>query len=386
VTDHDRPTVLLVDDDEHVRRTYAKALQRLGFATETAADGREAAGMIANSAYEVILTDLSMPKMGGLEFLRTVRQHNLDVPVLLMTGQPDLESAVEAVAYGAFRYLLKPVGLDELREVVQEASAMHQMARLKREALALIGSEGRHLGDRASLVARFDNALELLWMAYQPIVRWPERNVFAYEALVRSDEPSLKSPADLLDTAERLGRLYDLGRRARALVAGSTSEAPDGALLFVNLHAADLNDEELFSPDSPLALSASRVILELTERASLDGVHDVVAKIAKLRHLGYRIAVDDLGAGYAGLATFSQLDPEFAKLDISLVRGVHASDKKRRVVRAMTRLCTKELAVQVVSEGVEVAEERDTLAMEGCALLQGYLFAKPAPGFPAPQW
>jgi EAL domain-containing protein (putative c-di-GMP-specific phosphodiesterase class I) len=223
-------------------------------------------------------------------------------------------------------------------------------------------------------------------MAYQPIVRWPERTVFAYEALVRSNEPSLKSPLDLLDAAERLGRLRDLGRKARALVAASVPEAPQDALLFVNLHAADLSDPELSSATSPLARIAPRVVLEITERASLDEVRDVPGKISRLRHLGFRVAVDDLGAGYAGLATFSQLDPEFVKLDISLVRGVDASRKKRSVVRAMTHLCTKDLAVQVVSEGVETVGERDALESEGCGLLQGYLFARPAPGFPAPQW
>jgi EAL domain-containing protein (putative c-di-GMP-specific phosphodiesterase class I) len=383
---HREPEVLLVDDDEDIRRIYTKALRKLGFATETAADGREAAALLKRKSYDVIVSDLSMPNMGGLEFLRKVRQQDLDVPVVLMTGQPGLETAAEAVEYGAFRYLLKPVDLDRLGDVVQEAANMHQMAKLKREALQLVGSEGRQLGDRASLVARFDNALELLWMAYQPIVRWPERSVFAYEALVRSSEPSLMTPLDLLDAADRLGRLRDLGRRARALVAVSLPEAPQDALLFVNLHAADLNDPELSSPASPLAAIASRVVLEITERASLDEVRDVSAKINKLRHLGFRIAVDDLGAGYAGLATFSQLDPEFAKLDISLIRGVDMSSKKRSVVRAMTRLCTQELAVQVVSEGVETVGERDALEVEGCSLLQGYLFAKPAAGFPAPQW
>ena len=105
-----------------------------------------------------------------------------------------------------------------------------------------------------------------------------------------------------------------------------------------------------------------------------------------LRELGFRIAVDDLGAGYAGLSSFSQLEPEFVKLDMSLVRGVDASTRKRSVIRAMAQLCTHDLTIEVISEGVETTQERDALTQEGCDLLQGYLFAKPGRGFPMPLW
>jgi CheY-like chemotaxis protein len=228
MTDHEpnKHRALLVDDDPAVRKDYAKLLRSLGFITETAADGKEAAERLSGSSFDVIVSDLSMPKMGGLEFLRTVRQHDLDVPVVLMTGEPGVESAAEAVEHGAFRYLTKPVDPGRLADIMRSAVSMHEMAKLKREALALVGSEGRQLGDRASLDVRFKSALEQLWMAYQPIVHWPDRAVFGYEALVRSNEPTLVSPLDLLDAAERLGRLHELGRRIRERVAQAAADAP----------------------------------------------------------------------------------------------------------------------------------------------------------------
>ena len=378
--------VLLVDDDENVRLGYAKVLRRFGFETETAADGHEAAERLSGQSFDVIVSDLSMPNMDGLEFLRTVRRHDLDIPVVLMTGQPELETALRAIEYGAFRYLPKPVDLDELALVLRRAVSMHQLAKLKRQALELVGSEGRLLGDHASLDARFTSALEKLWMAYQPIVHWPERAVFAYEALVRSAEPSLPTPADLLDAAERLGRVHELGRHIRHHVARDAADAPASALLFINLHPLDLNDAELYSSGSPLAASAARVVLEITERSSLHAVSGLKTKVHKLRHLGFRIAVDDLGAGYAGLASFSQLEPEIVKLDISLVRGVDASTKKQSVIRALAGLCKRDLQIQVVSEGVESRQEQEVLARLGCDLMQGYLFAKPDRGFLAPRW
>jgi EAL domain-containing protein (putative c-di-GMP-specific phosphodiesterase class I) len=102
----------------------------------------------------------------------------------------------------------------------------------------------------------------------------------AFEALLRSDEPLMKSPADMLDAAERLGRLPELGRAVRAHLAAAAPDAPEGVKLFVNLHSVDLNDEELYSRDAPLSRIASRVVLEVTERASLYGVDDGLIEAA----------------------------------------------------------------------------------------------------------
>ena len=98
--------------------------------------------------------------------------------------------------------------------------------------------------------------------------------------------------------------------------------------------------------------------------------------------MGFRIAVDDLGAGYAGLTSFAQLEPEVVKLDMALVRGVHQQPTKLTLVRTMITMC-RELGMLVVAEGIETPEERDAIVDAGCDLLQGYLFAKPGPAFPA---
>jgi EAL domain-containing protein (putative c-di-GMP-specific phosphodiesterase class I) len=162
------------------------------------------------------------------------------------------------------------------------------------------------------------------------------------------------------------------------------AQAP-GAVLFVNLHTRDLADETLFSAESPLARIAPNVILEITERASLDEVSDVRDRVARLRELGFRLAVDDLGAGYAGLTSFATLEPEVIKLDMSLVRDVDTNLVKRRVVAQMTTLA-HDLGVLVVAEGVETLAERNMLVSLGCDLLQGYLLAKPGKPFPTVSW
>lgn len=376
--------VLLLDDDATVLRDYGRLLRSFGYSVDATDDGRIALDRLESDDHDVVISDLKMPGMNGLEFLREVRGRDLDIPVVLMTGAPDMSSALSAIEYGAFRYLTKPIDREALGQVVEKAAHLHALARLKREALALSGDDTLELGDRASLESRFGNALDTLWVAFQPIVNWPRRCVFGYEALVRCAEPSILHPGALFDTADRLHRMHDLGRAIRRRVAEAAADAPEGVLLFVNVHAGELDDPELSAMSSPLSQVASRVVLEITERSALDRVPGVLARVAELRRRGFRIAIDDLGAGYAGLSSFTQLEPEFVKLDMSLVRDVHANEKKRSVVRAMTRLCRNELGVQVISEGVEVAEERDTLELDGCELLQGYLFARPARGFNTP--
>lgn len=373
--------LLLVDDEAAIVRAYKTLFERQGVTVETADSGRAAIERVQASHFDVVVSDISMPEMSGLEFLKRVRSYDLDVPVILMTGAPGLESAVRAVEYGAFRYLGKPVDSSELLQVVLRAARLHQLAKLKREALSLSGSDHDAFGDRATLELRFNSALRLSWMACQPIVSLRQGRVWGYEALLRSDEPFLQHPCEILDAAERLGRLQELGRTVRRMVA-EAAQSPDcaGARIFVNLHASDLNDPDLYSPSAPLTKIASRVVLEITERASLDGVKDVATGISKLKALGFEIAIDDLGAGYAGLTSFTQLNPHVAKLDMSLVRGVDADPRRQSIVRSMKGLCD-ELDIAVIAEGIETGAERDKLAELGCDLLQGFLFAKPARGF-----
>jgi EAL domain-containing protein (putative c-di-GMP-specific phosphodiesterase class I) len=305
-----------------------------------------------------------------------------------MTGAPDVTTAMEAIEFGAFQYLAKPIEAHRFLKVIERAVQLHRMALMKRQALELLGADGRQASDRAGLEASFDRALAGLWMAFQPIIRASDRSLYGYEALMRTSEPSLPNPGVVLQAAERLDRLRDLGRRVREKAAAPFGAKAPESYLFVNLHTRDLADEHLFGSaleGSPLTALASRVVLEITERASLNEVRDARARIARLRELGFRIAIDDLGAGYAGLTSFALIEPEIVKLDMSLVRDVHRVPTKQKLVRSMTNLC-KEMGMLVVGEGVESPEERDALVDLGCDLLQGYLFARPGPAFPPFSW
>lgn len=380
-----RPRILVVDDEDEIRRVFSMVLEPEGYEVETAGDGLTAADLFRERPFDAVLTDLTMPGLDGVDLLRAIRQVDLDVPVVIITAAPSLESAIRAVEYGALRYIVKPVRRADLLKVVQEAVRLHQIARLKREALQLVGAAGRQVGDAAGLEVAFARAVVSLFMVYQPIISWPDRKVYGYEALVRSKEGRLPDPGALFDAAERLDRLEQLGRAIRHAAQAPFDGDGEMPYLFVNLHPADLHDDQLLSPDTPLAAIADRVVLEITERMSLDHIHGIHERIAQLRRIGYRIAIDDLGAGYAGLTSFSLLEPEVVKLDQALVQGVDASPTKQKVIRSFCSLC-HEMDIKVVAEGIEHEAERDVLLDLGCDLLQGFLFARPGPAFPGVAW
>lgn len=377
--------VLIVDDDDAVLQASSLLLSRAGFVVDSSSSGENALKLMEKRTYSAILSDINMEGMSGLDLLRSIRERDLDTPVILITGGPSLQTAIDAMAWGAHRYLLKPVAPKELIEAVTRAVLLADLARLKREAFALRGTHGLPVDDEEALQSRFSRALLRLSIVYHPIISLRERRAFGYEALVRSAEPAMEHPEALLGTAGLLGRQGELTRAIYLKIAESASALPEGALLFVNVHPPDLMDESLHGLGSPLAPYADRIVLEITERASIEKMGDITNVVRDLRLLKYRLAVDDLGTGYSGLASFTQLSPEFVKLDRSLVEGIDASPVKQRVVGAMTALCA-DLGMQVISEGIETPAERDTLVGLGADLLQGYLFGMPSPPFLEPRF
>jgi EAL domain-containing protein (putative c-di-GMP-specific phosphodiesterase class I) len=369
-------TILLVEDDEAVRQVYGRLLKRDGFDVLLAKNGLEALEMFKQDNVDLVLSDIGMPDMDGVDLLKALRLKDLDVPVILMTGNPQIDSATDAVALGALRYLTKPVDGRELSRVANKAIALHRLARVKREALIELGFIDKQHGDLAGLDAGFGRCLSTLWMAYQPIVLWSAQRVFAYEALLRSREPTLPTPKAVLDAADRLNRVHELGRAIRSSVARDIPSFPDTMQVFVNLHPLDLLDDDLVGGTCPLTEHSRRVVLEVTERATLEGMHDVRQRVASLRSLGYRIAIDDLGAGYAGLTSFAHLEPDVVKVDRSLVQDIGSDRTKQKLLSSLAHLC-EQLDMRVICEGIETNEERDTLLTLDCDLLQGYLFARP---------
>jgi EAL domain-containing protein (putative c-di-GMP-specific phosphodiesterase class I) len=368
-----RGRVLIVEDDRGLLEAYADILLDAGFDVTSVMDGAGALRALLDESYDVVLSDVVMPDGTGVDVLRAVRERDLDVPVVLVTGNPSVETAVQALEMGALHYLLKPVSSEDLLRSVEHAAQLRKLAIVKREALRYLGRPDA--SDRAVLDATFSRALATLYMAYQPIIRTRDGSVFAWEALLRTREPGVCGPLAFIDMAERLGRVRELGRAIRQAVA-RTAKRTRGVMFFVNLHPDDFLDEDLFDPAAPLTALAPEVVLEITERSPIESVPDIRGRVARLRELGFRLAVDDLGSGYAGLTSFASLQPDFVKLDRGLVAGIDGEPVKRKLVGSVVSV-SRDLGIAVVAEGVETPGERETAAAVGCDLMQGFLFRRP---------
>jgi len=366
--------ILIADDEPEQLELLELILAEAGYSVAAAPDGAAALALLGRERFDVVVSDIRMPGLDGIQLLHAIRSTDLDLPVLLLTGDPDLSSAARAVNEGALRYLTKPVGPSLILREVGNAVRLHGIARLKRDSLKHLGLVDKLLGDRASLSTAFARAIDSVWLAYQPIFR-RDGSRYGHEALMRGEEEPLRSPPAMIDAAERLDRMIELGRILRGQVAELIASRPELCPIFVNLHPVELDDEQLYHP-AAFARHAESVVLEITERASMEDISNVRSRVRRLKDLGFRIAVDDLGAGYAGLSTFAALEPDVVKLDMSLVRSVDAEPIRRRLIRSMVSVC-QESGILVVAEGIETEAERATLVELGCDLLQGFLLGRP---------
>lgn len=371
-------SVLVIDDEDILLRLAERILSKAGFVVSTARSAEEAVQHL--DGVDLVLCDDGLPGMRGSALLESVRARGTTIPFILMTGAPTVNGVVDAYEGGVTSFLLKPFRAQDLVNRVRVAMEQWRESELPSTERRL-----REHAARCRVHEAFDRALATLKVHFQPIASTANHTVFGYEALMRPSEPSLPHPGAVLEAGENLGRLHDVGRRVRELAASSFGKAADGTLLFVNLHAQDLEDGELFDASAPLSAFAGRVVLELTERADFQQIRDYAERLVRLRSLGYRIAVDDLGAGYAGLTSLVDLDPEIVKLDMALIRDIDRDPRKRRVVDSLVRLC-RELGRGVIAEGVERPDELAVLREVGCDLVQGYLLARPGPPFPEVTW
>ena len=368
--------VLVVDDDDVVRFVVSEALTGAGHEVETADDGAQALAALDRRTFDAVVSDIAMPNLTGVELLQRIRARDFDLPVILLTGRPTMETAIEAVEAGALRYLQKPVSTTQIQETVATAVRLCRLARWKREALAFLGGGNHLVADRPALEWALEEALQAPWLAAQPIVRAMDGSCFGHELLLRPSGTRLPTATATFEAAERLGRVAEVGRVVRRLAA-ATPAAP-GTSLFVNVHTLELMDEELYVADAPLSRRAGDVVLEITERGPLESVSDLDGRIRALRALGYRVAVDDFGAGYAALNSFAALQPDVVKLDMALVRGVDTHPYRRKLIAWATTMC-RDFGILVVAEGIETEAERNVLVDLGCDLLQGFTISRPAP-------
>lgn len=225
-----------------------------------------------------------------------------------------------------------------------------------------------------------ENALRTL---YQPIVHFPTGRIMAWEALTRgpADSP-LHSPAMLFDVAEEMGMLFALERNCREHAIADAGTLAAGQKLFLNIHPRTLSDPE-FTPGSTLralrdtGLRPEDVVFEITERHAIKDLTTFYKTLEHYREQGFGIAIDDAGTGYSGLASIAELKPDFIKIDMSLVRGIHRDPVRQALIETFIDFAEK-IGARVIAEGIECREEASILLRMGAHYGQGYYLGRPS--------
>ena len=219
-------------------------------------------------------------------------------------------------------------------------------------------------------------------MAFQPIVDVQTGKVYAYEALVRGSE---NQPAGWVLEQVTPEQRYAFDQRCRVTAIATAARlglAETGARLAINFMPG-----AVYSPAACLQLTLDtarrlsfpldRLIFEITEGEEVADRGHLAAIAREYRRHGFKMAIDDFGAGYSGLNLLAELGADLVKLDMDLIRNISGRPKARAIVDTMVQLCDR-LSTGLIAEGVETREEYEVLRGCGIRLMQGYLLARPA--------
>ncbi|QLG89711.1 EAL domain-containing protein [Chitinibacter bivalviorum] len=219
---------------------------------------------------------------------------------------------------------------------------------------------------------------------FQPIAALNDGQAFGFEGLIRGPSAHfLHSPINLFQTAEQCGLLSELDIACRKVVIRAFAESGLPGKLFLNVCPSSLTLPS-FRPGATLeflktvGLAPQRVVIELTETQAISD-YDLLSKaIGHYREMGFKIALDDLGEGFSSLRLWSELKPDFVKIDKYFINGINNDAQKRQFVRSIQHIALN-TSTRVIAEGIETPAELETIQRIGINLAQGYLISRPQP-------
>lgn len=362
--------VWLIDDEPLVLRATSRLLKVWGHRPRSFGSGQAIleAAESGEAFPDAVICDADMPGMHGLEVLRRLRGIMPRTARILYTAHPATQAVIGAFNQGDIhRFIQKdegPAGVEAALQAVSEE--------MQRDA---------HGAAQARLSNDLDELLsgDQLHLFLQPLFDAHTRRIVACEGLMRSKHPSFRGPLEILDAVrafeQEVPLQASLSKRAEAI----RTNLPDDVTLFLNIDPTLLANVERFDGGlSRLYPYADRIVLELTERARLGSDSEWAESVRRLRDLGFRIALDDVGAGYNSLGAVTAVQPEVIKLDISLISGIHRDTRKQELVRLLCDYA-RGFDIVTVAEGIEEAEEAAACADLGIRWLQGYHLARPMP-------
>jgi EAL domain-containing protein (putative c-di-GMP-specific phosphodiesterase class I) len=217
----------------------------------------------------------------------------------------------------------------------------------------------------------------------QPIINMATKQIQAWELLTRGPEgTNLEMPLRLFSVAQQTGHLYDLEMIVVEKTFEKIIETNCQQVIFMNCTPLTLGNKR-FVPELKSTLlhfpmiDPTKIIIEITEQETVEDMKHLIENIRELRALGFRIALDDTGAGYSSLHSIGEILPEIIKIDRAVIENIHENPVSESMLMGIMLIADK-VGSRVVAEGIEKTQEAELLFQHNVDFAQGYYFAKPA--------
>jgi diguanylate cyclase len=391
--------ILVADDEPDLRELLQINLEALGHEVQLAVDGTEALALAMAHRPDLIVLDIMMPGLNGLEVLRRLREEpaNADLPVVLLSARGTDSEVFEGWSSGANYYITKPFELDELLDFIEQVRAQSRHAPEQGGDLDIaftVGGDNDDLPPRLALETPEDHhRLEMdlqgalaggqFFLAYQPSFHLRNVTVTGVEALIRWRHPiwGTVQPADFIPVLERTGLMVPVGRwvlrdacRQAAVWRGQGYQLA----VTVNVSTGQFESAGLVA-DVEAALAASgldpgSLVIDVPESALTGDAAVFAGRLMALKELGLRVAIDDFGIGDFPTSVLAQLPVDTIKIHRSLMSGVTGSSDSAAPMRAVLEI-GRSCGLESVAKGIEQQEQLMNLQREQCDGGQGFLFA-----------
>lgn len=382
--------ILVLDDEPFMHKLLVRMLANLGYtAVSTCDNGHVALGMIdsPNDSPDLILMDLNMPKMDGLEFVRHLVERHYAGSLILISGEDErMRQAAEKLARAhkitVLGHLHKPASAEDLGRLIGKwAAPLQDKSHTEKK---IYGADELRAGIANGELVNY----------YQPKVMTSSGRVMGVEALVRWRHPQdgIVLPELFISVAEDNGLIDELTRVVLTnAFAQSKLWQESGVMLHMSVNLSMDNLASLDFLDLIVDLAAKAdvppqmVNLEVTETRLMEDLRTPLEILTRLRLKRFRISIDDFGIGNSSLAQLRDIPFDELKIDQSFVHGACNNEKLWAMFDSSLGLA-KQLKMEVVAEGVEDQADWDFVRNRGCDIAQGYFIAKPMPAADIPAW